>query len=259
MSMPGLASFERMLESLVERSMIAPLRGKLQPIEIAKRLERCMRDHALTSIDAQIAPNVYRVQMNPADLAGLAPARELIEGELARHVAQRGSAQGYVFLAAPTVELLELATARRGSVQIEGQIKEPPRAPPRTAAGPSPSAASPAPSARRTPDPPPTDAVWQLDFGSWRAPLPDRPLRVGRALECDVVIPSPRVSRHHAELIPVPDGLQVRDLGSTNGTTVDGARATDSTVAGSGARIAFGGIEARLQPATQTGAPPPEG
>jgi hypothetical protein len=256
--MPGLASFERMIESLVERSMIQPLRGKLQPIEIAKRLERCMRDQSLTSVDAQIAPNVYRVQLNPADLASLAAARELIEGELARHVAQRGSAQGYVFLSPPTVQLAELATARRGTVQVEGQIKEPARP------APQPSAPAPprVPAPRPTSTTPVAEAVWQLDFGNWRAPLGDRTVRIGRALDCDVVVPSPRVSRRHAELAPVPDGLRVRDLGSTNGTTVDGARVADTAVARAGARIAFGGIEARLLPAnqaSQTGVPPPEG
>src|SRR5438270_234414 len=108
--MPGLANFERLIESLVERSMIAPLRGKLQPIEIAKRLERCMRDQALMSVDAQIAPNHYRVSLNPADLADLAPARTLIEGELARHIAQSGSAQGFVFLTPPSVEVVASAS-----------------------------------------------------------------------------------------------------------------------------------------------------
>src|SRR5438132_14191808 len=97
--MPGMASFERLIETLVERSMMAPLRGRVQSIEIAKRAERAMRDSALMSVDAQIAPNHYRASLNPDDFEALAAAKQLIEGELARHIAQTGSAEGYVFLA----------------------------------------------------------------------------------------------------------------------------------------------------------------
>jgi hypothetical protein len=257
--MPGLANFERMIESLVERSMIAPLRGKLQPIEIAKRLERCMRDQALMSVDAQIAPNYFRVRLSPADLSSMAPARELIEGELARHVAQSGSDQGYVFLAPPIVEMVAVETARRGSVQVEGEIREQRSAPAQAApaAPPSPGVSAPAPAT--PPRPPPTDAVWELDFGSWQAPLPNRTLRIGRSLDCDVVVPSPRISRQHAELTSLPEGLRIRDLGSTNGTTVDGTRVGETVVARPGARIAFGGVEARLAPASIAGGRPPKG
>src|SRR5439155_25953241 len=91
------------------------------------------------------------------------------------------------------------------------------------------------------------DASWILDFGNWRAPLPDRLVTIGRALECDVIVPSPRVSRRHAELAPSPQGLRLRDLGSTNGTTVDGRRVLEQVVVVAGARIAFGGVEARLE------------
>src|SRR5438034_1125187 len=122
--MAGLTSFERLVESLVERSMIAPLRGRLQPIEIAKRLERCMRESALVTVDAQIAPNSYRVALNPDDFAGLAAARQLIEGELARHVAQSASAEGYVFLASPTVGLAAQPKVARRSIRVEGEIAD---------------------------------------------------------------------------------------------------------------------------------------
>ena len=226
--------------------MIAPLRGKLQPIEIAKRLERSMRDHALLGVDAQIAPNHFRVRLNPQDATNLASARELIEGELARHVAQSGSGQGYVFLAPPTVEILPVETVRRGAIQIEAEIREPKPAP---APNPAPAPARPTTAPPAQPAPiAAADARWVLDFGSWRAPIPDRPVKLGRGLDCDVVVPSPRVSRQHAELAPTPGGLQVRDLGSTNGTTVDGRRVAGAVEARPGARIAFGGVEARLAP-----------
>ncbi len=51
-----------------------------------------------------------------------------------------------------------------------------------------------------------------------------RPLVMGRALECDLAIVSPHVSRQHARLELEDDKLVVEDLGSSNGTLVSGVR-----------------------------------
>lgn len=45
---------------------------------------------------------------------------------------------------------------------------------------------------------------------------------IGRARDCDLVIDDPRVSRRHAALVVRHGELWIEDLGSTNGTTVDG-------------------------------------
>lgn len=47
---------------------------------------------------------------------------------------------------------------------------------------------------------------------------------VGRADTCDVVIPDPGVSRQHARVHRGPEGTELLDLGSTNGTYVNGRR-----------------------------------
>ena len=47
-------------------------------------------------------------------------------------------------------------------------------------------------------------------------------LVIGRAEDADVQIPHPRVSRHHASLVPTPGGLMFMDLGSANGSRVNG-------------------------------------
>jgi len=57
----------------------------------------------------------------------------------------------------------------------------------------------------------------------------DGPITIGRDPASDVVVADARVSRRHAELRPLPDGgIEVVDLGSSNGTFVDGTRITDS-------------------------------
>jgi pSer/pThr/pTyr-binding forkhead associated (FHA) protein len=50
------------------------------------------------------------------------------------------------------------------------------------------------------------------------------PLVIGRLPECDVVLADSNVSRRHAELRRKDDGVFVIDLGSTNGTKVNGTR-----------------------------------
>jgi ABC-type multidrug transport system ATPase subunit len=51
-----------------------------------------------------------------------------------------------------------------------------------------------------------------------------RQLLLGRAPECDVVLPHPSISRHHARIERSPEGLRLQDLGSVNGIFVGGRR-----------------------------------
>jgi len=87
----------------------------------------------------------------------------------------------------------------------------------------------------------------------------DRPLVLGRVRGADLVIRDARASRRHAELTPVEGGLRLRDLGSANGTEVDGAPARDVALRG-GEQIRIGSVRIAVlaeQPAA-TGAPIPE-
>src|ERR671928_1135054 len=53
---------------------------------------------------------------------------------------------------------------------------------------------------------------------------------VGRLDTCDIPIHDKSVSREHARLSQLPGGYVVEDLGSTNGTLVNGERITEATV-----------------------------
>jgi pSer/pThr/pTyr-binding forkhead associated (FHA) protein len=75
---------------------------------------------------------------------------------------------------------------------------------------------------------------------------PEHPLTAGTAIvgrvgEVDIVLDNPLVSRRHAEITVGPDGVSVRDLGSTNGTFVNGERVTEADLR-AGDRLSFGGV-----------------
>jgi hypothetical protein len=260
--MASLSGFERLVESLIERSLIAPLRGKVQPIEIAKRLERTLREGSLLNVGASLAPNEYVVRLNPEDFQPLAAARTMLERELSRHLARIGAERGFAFLAPPTVRIVADPAVSRRAIETRGELREPGSA--AVSVAPPPAAPHAAPAGFGEPDiertmvrpatissgrdrPPPTAQRTSLglDFGTWQVQLAPGVVRIGRAPDCDVVVPSPRVSRHHAELAVEADEVVVRDLNSTNGTTVEGRPVRESPLR-PGERVAFGGVEARL-------------
>ena len=72
-------------------------------------------------------------------------------------------------------------------------------------------------------------------------------LTVGKSKESDLVLDDPLVSRTHCEIVRTKEGLLVRDLGSTNGTRVDGVRIKEA-LARSGAIIGVGSVEVALRP-----------
>lgn len=73
-----------------------------------------------------------------------------------------------------------------------------------------------------------------------------RPFTVGRVASCDLPIQDPTVSRRHAELELTGAGVRVRDVGSTNGTYLDGVRIIDA-LATPGSRVAFGKVDFAVQ------------
>jgi hypothetical protein len=126
--------------------------------------------------------------------------------------------------------------------------------PPTTAAGPGP-AAGPVPASPggirgdgtqtlvfRRPVPAPTRAVLRLmarDGSERTVEVDGTPLTVGRATDNGLVVADPRVSRHHARLQARRGTLVFTDLGSTNGSRVNGVR-VDECALGTGDRVVVG-------------------
>lgn len=79
------------------------------------------------------------------------------------------------------------------------------------------------------------------------------PTTVGRAPECDIYLDDAGVSRQHARLRPLDYGVEVEDLGSTNGSFINGQRVTVG-IAGVGDEVAFDQLRFRIG---DRRAPPP--
>ena len=91
--------------------------------------------------------------------------------------------------------------------------------------------------------------TWRLEAvgggPAWILPV-HRPVTVGRAAECDLVLLDSTISRQHAELVADESGVLVRDLESSNGTLLNGD-AIEEARAGDGDTVTFVGAAFTLR------------
>jgi hypothetical protein len=73
---------------------------------------------------------------------------------------------------------------------------------------------------------------------------------VGRQADCDGVLDDPTVSRYHAMIEQYNDGMTLRDLGSSNGTQLNGTRVSGTVPLRVGDHISFGSVDARVEMTT---------
>ena len=81
----------------------------------------------------------------------------------------------------------------------------------------------------------------------------DRELVIGRE-DADVLLSDPEVSRRHAVVRPVERGVEIEDLGSANGTFINGERISDKVVVGERATLKLGATQFAVELPTGTGA-----
>jgi hypothetical protein len=192
----GLQQFERRLERLVEGVFAKAFRSGLQPVEVGRRLTREMDLRRTVAPRGTLTPNHFTVALSPADRDHFGPIEDELIAELTAVARDHARTEGYVFLGAVSIELVTDSDLTPGMLLIAGEMTQ--------AAG--------SPSGLVLPD------------GS-RVPVGDRPVAIGRLPECDITLTDPNVSRRHAEVRPSEDGAGghlVVDLGSTNGTKVNG-------------------------------------
>jgi hypothetical protein len=200
----GLQQFERRLERLVEGAFAKAFRSGLQPVELGRRLSREMDLQRTVGVHGLIAPNRFKVALSPSDSERFTSFSEALVRELSEAVREHARDEGYHFVGPVEVELEADANLGQGEFLVAGEI----------AGGPGGHAAG----------------SLSLADGS-RVAIGDDPVTIGRQAECDVVLEDSNVSRRHAEIRRQGEDYVLVDLGSTNGSKVNGARVKQQALA----------------------------
>ncbi len=208
----GLQRFEERLERLVEGTLAKPFRTNLQPVEIGRRLTREMDLQRRVGVRGLIAPNVFMVTLAPADVDRFANYIDALSRELADAAREHARIEGYSFVGPVEVQIFEGTRLRAWRFTITAEVRE------------------------GDGEYPPAELV--LHDGT-RVAIGPEPVVIGRLPECAVVLADPNVSRRHAEVRRVDDSVVVTDLGSTNGTRVNGIPVREQVLA-SGDEITVG-------------------
>lgn len=210
----GLQDFERRLERLVEGVFAKAFRSGLNPVEIGRRLVREMDSRRQVGVRGTIAPNHFTVLVAPGDYQNLASFAHTLVSDLADYAREHAREEKYAFVGPVQVSLEQDGRYGRGEFHVIAELQE------QTGGG-------------------PVGSVVTSD-GS-RVVIGDQSLSIGRDGDCDVVLAVKEVSRHHAEIQRDGANFVIVDLGSMNGTRVNGAGVTRQQLA-DGDEITVGGV-----------------
>jgi FHA domain-containing protein len=215
----GLQQFEQRLERLVEGAFAKAFRSGLQPVELARRLTREMDLHRTVGVHAVIAPNHFRIALSSSDHERFQSFADALVRELADAVREHARDEGYGFVGPVEVEFETDTALGQGEFLVAGEIVEGPGGLP----------------------------AGSLVMGDGRRiPLGQETVTLGRLPECEVALSDTNVSRRHAEIHLRGDHYALVDLGSTNGTKVNGSKIKEHALA-DGDEITLGKTQLRFE------------
>ena len=209
----GLQQFEERLERLVEGTLAKPFRSNLQPVEIGRRLTREMDLHRRVGVRGLIAPNAFAVTLSAADVSRFANFIDALSRELSDAAREHARVEGYAFVGPVEVEIFEGSNLKAGRFTVDrrGAARV------RTAAS-WPKWSCPTGGGSRWVRRPWSSAASRSATSFWRTPT-----SAGAMPSCG----------------GKDDGVFVTDLGSTNGTRVNGSPVREQLLA-SGDEISVG-------------------
>jgi hypothetical protein len=198
-----LRQFERRLERLVEGGFNKAFRSGLEPVEIARHVVREMDRGRVVGPRGPIAPNRFTAWISPDDAARFASFLDALQAELTTVARDHAHEEGYGFVGAVRVTVESTEQMRPGDLQVDAEVTDEV-----------------------------TDAPGSLVLGDGRRiGIGNEPVVIGRMPDCAIQLQDPKLSRRHAEVRREPDGFRVHDLGSTNGTSVNGTLIRDHLLA----------------------------
>jgi FHA domain-containing protein len=237
--MSVLRSIESKIEGLFEGVFGRAFRTHVQPVELARKLAKEMDEHRSVSVSRVYVPNEYTVYLSPGDREQFASYEGSLVGELQEYLLEHARREGYALLTPPRVAMATDEDLAIGEFGIAASVVQAPAAvaaaasvapplppltqPPAMSATMVYAAREPAAPIEPEPAPVEREAV-TLTFDGRVYPVTSRTVVIGRSRECDVRLADTNVSRRHAELRQEGATYWLIDLGSTNGTELNGRR-----------------------------------
>ncbi len=245
--MSVLRNLESKIAGLVEGTFSRAFRSEVRPVEIARKLAREMDEHKALSVSRTYVPNEYRVFLSPRDRQRFADYEDALASELAGYLLEHARRERLVMLSRPVIEFETDDRLRLGEFGIQTRVVQPAEA----AAEPAVPSAEPSgrtmvySAAGRVAEPLEERARSQAEtalllIDGRRLIVGSDGATLGRSGKCEIVLDDPNVSREHAELRPRGGSWVLTDLGSTNGSSVNGRRIDAPTVVKPGDEIELG-------------------
>lgn len=234
--------------------------ARLQPVEIAKELVKAMLKNKQISISQVYVPNIYRVYLHSSDWGPLASFGDVFLIELSKYLFAEAGRNGFTFLTKPAIELHSDETVNPREMVIEvdfddsidvdwgDEEKEEEEEEIETELdwresttifkeGVKLNLSDQGPKGRNSEYF--LEIIEGPDLGQ-SFPLKDaKEVFIGRHGQCELVLHDPEVSRRHLKISSEENGWWLDDLGSTNGSFVNGQRITHQKAA-PGDRIQIG-------------------
>jgi hypothetical protein len=230
-------TIESKIEGLFEGVFGRAFRTHVQPIELARKLAKEMDDHRTVSVSRVYVPNEYTVYLSPSDREQLSGYEDSLVGELQEYLAEHARRERYALLTAPNVIVTSDADLAVGEFGIATRLVSAEPGAPRQEPPPElPDLPIDQPAQTmiyRPPTPPPDDGtpaappereIVTLTIAGRKEELTSPRVVLGRSRTCDVHIADVNVSRRHAEIRQEGATYWIVDLGSTNGTQLNGKR-----------------------------------
>jgi hypothetical protein len=231
-----IGQFEERLERAVDGFFARLFRSGVHPVEIGKRLLRVMEDGTTVALRRTYVPNVYRITVSAQDYEKLSQLEAKLVEELEIFVGDAARQRQWSLPDSPRVTFATDQKLSGGEFRITAEAvslrkdKEKDR--------PERDRPEPARPAKRESEGRPTLTMFTDDKPAKTVQV-ERRIRIGRQADNDLVVVDPGVSRHHVEVINENGNCTLHDLGSTNGTYVNGSVVTEHALR-DGDRISLG-------------------
>ena len=200
-----LDKFEKGVENVTNRAM-SRFSDDIEPIEIASKLRETMDKRAASfARDRSVVPNIFRIHLTPPSIERItAWGQDEMVRQMEEVATSHAADQGYSFVGPVEVSFLVNNNPNAPAIEIESSTRR--------------GAAAPAASATATPAHP------IVDINGQRYLLTGPVTVIGRGSEADIIVDDSGVSRRHLETRLTHGNAIASDLGSTNGTFVEGQR-----------------------------------